>query len=65
MKLKKGDILRDLKGQKCHVINVFKHKGEQIVVFKWWAKRTNRWVLETQLVELLFIGKEYGMKLDN
>lgn len=65
MKLKIGDILRDLKGKKCHVINVFEHEEQQIVVFKHWLKHKKRWALETQWTDLLFIGEEYGMKLDN
>lgn len=53
--IKVGTIFYDGARNKNHVINIFKHKGEVLVVSKYWIKRRLRWYYSTKPLWSLMI----------
>ncbi len=60
--IKAGDIFYDRNKKKNHIVNVFKDGEDEIVTYKYYVKRKQRWYYESDYKNLFLIGFDYGDK---
>lgn len=60
--VKIGDQFYDLNKTKHHIVNVFKDGKYEIVTYKFWSKRKQRWYYESDYLRLFMIAFDYGFK---
>ena len=63
--IKRGMTFRNLQKVKCHIANVFNEGEEEVVTYRWWSKRSKRWVFETDFKDLFLIAFDYGWKWEH
>lgn len=59
----KGQSFYNHNRMKHHIIHVFEHLEEKIVVYKFWSKRRQRWFFEAKPQWSLRISFAYGFQL--
>ena len=57
-----GDKYYDHNKRKHHIVNIFKDGEEEIITYKFWVKRKQRWYYESDYKRLLLIGFKYGLE---
>jgi hypothetical protein len=55
-----GDKFYDLHKRKHHIVNLFKDGEKEIVTYKFWGKRKQRWLYQSDYKKLFLIAFEYG-----
>jgi len=57
-----GKKFRTIDGYRCHVVNIFKDGKEEVITYKKWSKRKQRWYHYSDYLELFMIQFDYGAK---
>lgn len=55
-----GKKFRNMDNLKCHVIHVFKDEDRDIITYKRWSKKYQRWNYNTEYLDLFMIQFKYG-----
>ncbi len=64
MEITVGMVFHRLDGKKCTVSNVFKFRGKEVITYRYWLKRKQIWVFESDFKHLFLIAFDYGWKWD-
>ena len=62
IEIKAGDKFYNVRGEKCHVINLFFDDNYQVIVYRRWNNHSKSWVLIADYVDLFLIAFDYGWK---
>lgn len=60
-----GKNFNDINGTKYHIVNLFKDKDIDIITYKTWSKRKQRWYYYSNYLKSFMIQFDYGTIIFN